>query len=59
MPKRSVPKSVSDYMADIGSKGGQATGKRKARPPEHYAKMVAARKKRVTDSAAVAPKGKK
>jgi hypothetical protein len=42
------PKAVSAYMAAIGAeggkKGGTAKGKRKARPPEHYAKMVAARK---------------
>lgn len=42
------PKAVSDYMAKIGAKGGKkggaAKGKRKARSPEHYAKMAAARK---------------
>ena len=42
------PKAVSAYMAQIGAeggkKGGTAKGKRKARPPEHYRKMVAARK---------------
>lgn len=42
------PKAVRDYMAQIGAeggkKGGTAKGKRKARSPEHYAKMVAARK---------------
>lgn len=37
---------LSKYMATIGSKGGQATGSRKARSPEHYAKL-AAEKKRV------------
>jgi hypothetical protein len=46
---------VKAYLAKIGAKGGKkggkAGGKRKARPPEHYQKMVAARKaKRVTDS---------
>lgn len=39
-------KSVSEYLARIGKKGGEAKGKRKARSPEHYAIMVAARKKR-------------
>lgn len=34
-------------MADIGAKGGKATGARKARSPDHYKRMVAARKKRV------------
>jgi hypothetical protein len=37
------PPAVSDYMAKIGKKGGEAKGKRKARPQEHYAKMVKAR----------------
>ena len=40
------PKAVSDYMAQIGRKGGEAKGPRKARSPEHYAKMVAARRKK-------------
>lgn len=40
------PKALSDYMAQIGKKGGEAKGKRKARSPEHYAKMVAARRKK-------------
>lgn len=42
------PKAVSEYMAKIGAeggkKGGAAKGKRKARPPEHYKRMVEARK---------------
>lgn len=46
---------VKAYLAKIGAeggkKGGKAAGKRKDRGPEHYAKMVAARKaKRATDS---------
>jgi hypothetical protein len=41
-----TPKEVREYLASIGSKGGKATGKRKARSPEHYAKMVAARKRK-------------
>jgi hypothetical protein len=50
-----VHKEVKAYMAQIGAeggkKGGKAGGKRKARSPEHYGKMVAARKaKRATDS---------
>jgi hypothetical protein len=50
-----APKAVRDYLAAIGAeggkKGGKAGGKRKARSPEHYAKMVAARKaKRASDS---------
>jgi hypothetical protein len=36
---------LSKYMAAIGAKGGQAGGKRKARDPAHYKKMVAARNK--------------
>ena len=43
-------KAVSEYLAKIGAKGGQrggkAKGKRKARSPEHYAKMVEARKQK-------------
>lgn len=34
-----------EQMSAIGSKGGKASGKRKARSPEHYRKMVEARKK--------------
>lgn len=37
------PKSVSDYMATIGKKGGEAKGKRKARSPEHYKAAAAKR----------------
>ena len=33
--------NVSDYLAKIGSKGGKATGQRKARSPEHYKAMAA------------------
>jgi len=47
-PSVRPPKAVSAYMAQIGSKGGAkggtAKGKRKARSPEHYRKMVEARK---------------
>jgi hypothetical protein len=39
-------KSVREYLARIGKKGGEATGDRKRRSPEHYAKMVAARKQK-------------
>jgi hypothetical protein len=42
-----VPKEVSRYMSEMGIKGGRiggkASGKRKARSPEHYRKMVEAR----------------
>jgi hypothetical protein len=41
-------KEAREYLASIGSKGGQAKGKRKARSPEHYAKMVKARKAKRT-----------
>lgn len=34
---------IREYLSKIGSKGGKAKGAAKARPPEHYAKMVAAR----------------
>lgn len=42
-----IATSVSEYMARIGSEGGKKGGKtkgpQKARPPEHYRKMVEAR----------------
>ncbi len=56
MPKRSP---VKEYLAAIGSKGGKATGQRKARPPEHYAKMAAARKAKRTASSASSSQGSK
>lgn len=40
------PSDLSKYMAAIGAKGGRAGGPRKARDPEHYKRMVAARKKK-------------
>ena len=53
------PDPVHEYLARIGAKGGAkgglAKGKRKARTPEHYRKMVEARKaKRATVSASEA-----
>ncbi len=42
MSKR-TPKVVSDHMAEIGSKGGKAKGKRKARPSAHYKAAAAKR----------------
>lgn len=37
---KKVPKSVSEYMATIGAKGGaKGKGKRKIRDPEHYRRM--------------------
>ena len=42
-----IPKSISDYMANIGQKGGKAgKGSKKKRSPEHYAKMAASRNKK-------------
>jgi hypothetical protein len=35
--------------AEGGKKGGTAKGKRKARSPEHYAKMVEARRLKRTE----------
>ena len=34
-------KAVAAYLAAIGSKGGKASGPRKARSPEHYKAMAA------------------
>jgi hypothetical protein len=36
-----MPDPVSDYLARIGSKGGKASGPRKARSPEQYKAMAA------------------
>jgi hypothetical protein len=53
------PKAVSEWLASIGAKGGakggKACGQRKTRSPEHYARMVAARKakKKAADEATV------
>jgi hypothetical protein len=42
------PPGAREWLAKIGAKGGKkgglAKGKRKARSPEHYRKMVEARK---------------
>jgi len=38
--KRSIPPAAKAYLAKIGSKGGKAAGKRKARPPEHYKRLA-------------------
>lgn len=37
------PKAISDYMAEIGKKGGEAKGARKKRSPEHYKAAAAKR----------------
>jgi hypothetical protein len=37
------PKVISEYMAQLGRKGGEAKGPRKARSPEHYRKAAQAR----------------
>jgi len=46
------PKAVSEYMAEIGRKGGEAKGSRKKRSTAHYkaaaAKRWAKEKKRET-----------
>lgn len=34
------PKAVTAYMAALGSKGGKAKGKSKARDPEHYKRLA-------------------
>lgn len=49
--KKTAPDSVREYLASIGSKGGQATGSTKARGSSDYykklaKKAVAARKKK-------------
>lgn len=35
-----IPKSVSDYMASIGGKGGKTTGETKVRDPAHYKRLA-------------------
>ena len=42
----SIPKSVSTYMADIGRKGGAATGKVKKRGSSEYYKKLRAKRTR-------------
>ncbi len=37
------PKVISEYMAQLGKKGGEAKGPQKARSPEHYRKAAQAR----------------
>jgi general stress protein YciG len=37
------PKAVSDYMASIGKKGGEATGSKKKRSTAHYKAAAAKR----------------
>jgi hypothetical protein len=38
-------KSIKDYLAAIGSKGGKAKGKRKARGDSEYYRKLAAKRK--------------
>jgi general stress protein YciG len=49
---------VREYLAEIGRRGGQAKGPRKARSPEQYREMAKksaqVRKKRAADEATVA-----
>ena len=67
MPREDGPVTdkVRDYLANIGSKGGKATGKAKVRGDTDYYKRIsqkaaAARKaKRNADSGQLATKGKK
>jgi hypothetical protein len=42
----SIPKSVSSYMAEIGAKGGAATGKVKKRGSSEYYKKLRAKRTR-------------
>jgi hypothetical protein len=44
-----VPKALRAYMAVLGSKGGKATGKRKARDPAHYKKLADMRRAKAKD----------
>lgn len=44
--KKSVPRSVSAYMAEIGAKGGKkGRGVKKTRDADHYRRLVAIRHK--------------
>jgi hypothetical protein len=42
-----VSKEAKAYMAAIGSKGGKAKGKRKARSKEHYERLAAMKRKKL------------
>jgi hypothetical protein len=37
--------AVKAYMSALGKKGGKAKGKRKARDPEHYARLAEMKRK--------------
>lgn len=43
-------KAVSDYMSEIGKKGGAIKGPQKRRSKAHYAAMVKARKRKADTS---------
>ena len=45
------PKAVSDYMAQLGSKGGQAKGASKRRSKAHYERLAAAKRKAKSEDA--------
>lgn len=42
----SLPKAAKAYLAAIGSKGGKAKGKRKARSAAHYERLAAMKRKK-------------
>jgi hypothetical protein len=50
-----VPKALRAYMAALGSKGGKATGERKARDPAHYKKLADMRRAKAKAKARVKP----
>jgi general stress protein YciG len=54
---------VREYLAEIGRRGGQAKGPRKARSPEQYREMAKksaqVRKKRASDSGKLVTGSKK
>jgi hypothetical protein len=47
MDNKTISPEISSYMREIGSRGGKVggvvKGPQKARPPEHYRRMVDAR----------------
>jgi hypothetical protein len=46
MTRKSIPKAVSSYLAEIGAKGGKnGKGAKKTRDASHYRRMVETRRK--------------
>jgi hypothetical protein len=58
MSNEKPPKAVTDWMAQIGRKGGESKGPKKARPVAHYKAAAAKRWAKVRKAKAKAVKEK-